>query len=119
MSDEQSIIIDILKIVPDNSICYINAPNIDSDSSILKLLTSATEYDWSIILTLDKKKLLTSIITTESIQDCFHRLDIKFTNSLLCESYDGMCTVILSDNLNIPKWFTDKYVKDGLTWNMK
>ena len=39
MSDEQSLIIDILKIVPDNSICYLNTPSIDSDSAILKLLT--------------------------------------------------------------------------------
>ena len=108
-----------MKIVPDNSICYINAPDIDSDSAILKLLTPTTQYDWSINLSLDNKKILTSIITTDSIQDYFHRLNIKSANSLWCESYDGMCTVILSDSLDIPEWFTEKYAKEGLCWNIK
>ncbi len=119
MTEEQSIIIDILKIVPDNSICYINAPSIDKHSEVLKILISVDEYDWNLVLSAENKKKLTDIINSESIQDSFHRLDIKLDNSLLCESYDGMCTVILSDVLNIPEWFADKYSKDGLCWSMK
>ena len=119
MTEEQSIIIDILKLVPDNSICYINAPSINEDSAILKILSSAEQYNWNLMLTLENKRILTAIISSESIQDYFHRLYIKFDNSTLCESYDGMCTVILSDTLKIPEWFSDKYVRDGLCWNMK
>jgi hypothetical protein len=120
MTEQPSLIIDILNIVPNNSICYINAPSINDDSAVLKiLLPSDDNYDWHLTLTADNKHFFINIIIAESIQHEFHRLDIKYDNSLLCESYDGMCTVILSENLNIPKWFADKYVQDGLCWSMR
>jgi hypothetical protein len=120
MTEQQSILIDILNIVPNKSICYINAPGIDDNSVVLNLLfPSDDNYDWYITLTADIKLLFIDIINAESIQHEFHKLDIKYDNSLLCESYDGMCTVILSESLHIPKWFADKYVQDGLSWSMR
>jgi hypothetical protein len=119
MTEEQLILIDILKIVPDSSTCFINAPSIDEGSAILNLLTASSNYDWTLILSTDNKKNLSDIITVESIQDYFHKLDIKNDNSLLCESFDGMTTVILSEKLNIPDWFANKYVRDGNCWNMR
>lgn len=119
MTEEQSILIDILKIVPDNSICYINAPSIDDDSIVLKLLVPADNYDWCLTLTADNKQKLTGAINSESIQDYFHRLDIKNGSAHLCEAYDGISTVILPDLKNIPKWFTDKYIREGECWSMK
>ena len=119
MTDEQSIIIDILKIVPDNSICFINAPSIYKDSKILQLLIPSTDYDWSLALTPENKIILSDIIISESIQNEFHKLDIIINNFRLCESYDGMCTVILSNKLDIPEWFTNKYVQEGICWSMK
>jgi hypothetical protein len=119
MTEEQSIIIDILEIVPDNSICYINAPSIDEGSGILKILVPSNSFDWSLTLSADNKIKFENIIKTEGIQHSFHRLDIEFNKLQLCESYDGMCTVILTDNLNIPEWFTNKYAKEGNCWSMK
>ena len=119
MTEEQSILADILKIVPDNSICYINAPSIADDSAVLKLLTPADNYDWCLTLTADNKQKLADIISSESIQDYFHLLDIKYGDLHLCESYDGMCTVILPDIQNIPRWFEDKYINDQGCWSMR
>ncbi len=119
MTDEQSILIDILKIVPENSVCYLNAPSIDDNSDVLKLLSPTSAYDWCLILTSERKEKLIEVITSEGIQDYFHRLDIKYDDSVLCESYDGMCTVILTERIRIPNWFSDKYVQEGLCWTRR
>ena len=100
MKEEQIMLIDIIKNVPDNSFCFINAPVINDTSAILKLLSPANNYNWVIRLTGDNKQKLIDVIISESIQDCFHRLDIIHNNSVLCESYDAMRSVILSTTLN-------------------
>ena len=119
MTEEQSILLDILKIVPDNSVCYINAPSIDVNSAVLKILQTSDNHHWCVVLTEDSKRLLSEVIKSESIQDHFHQLNIKYADSPLCESYDGMCTVILQGNLDIPVWFKDKYVNDEGCWSMR
>jgi hypothetical protein len=47
MTETQSLAIDILNLVPDDSTCFINAPSLTEDSDISKLLqpTSRDHYD--------------------------------------------------------------------------
>jgi hypothetical protein len=115
MTETQSLTIDILKIVPDNSICYINAPSIDNSSAILNLL-QPTEliYNKQIKLTKENKTAFINIVTSESIEEHFHNLQIKHNSDLLCEAFDGMDMVTLSKNINVTNEFIDKYIKTDL-----
>lgn len=114
MTDTQSLAIDILKIIPDDSLCFIQAPSIDKSAILNLFKPSQFDYYRQIELTKENKNRLGEVITSENIESHFHSLEIKHNNSLLCEAHDGMEMVILSKNMNIPNWFADKYLKTDL-----
>lgn len=110
MTETQSLAIDIIKLVPDNSTCFINAPSIDKDSAALKLFQRSTRnYDWQLTLTSDNKQKLIDIIISENIEREFHRLDIKHNDTVLFIAYDGICGVEVKKDINVPDWFAKKY----------
>ena len=110
MTETQSLAIDIIKLVPDNSTCFINAPSIDENSAVLKLLqVSTNNYDWELTLTPDNKVKLIDIIISENIEQHFHKLAIKHNDAVLFIAYDGMCGVEVTKQINVPDWFAKKY----------
>ena len=109
MTETQSLAIDILKLVPNDSTCFINAPSIYKDSGIIKLLQPSTQYDWQLNLSKENKNGLIEVILKENIECEFHMLTIEHDGIPLFTAYDGMCGVLVNKLTNIPEWFSRKY----------
>ena len=111
MTETQALAIDILNLAPDNSMCFINAPSINGDSDILKLLqpSSRDHYDWELKLTTDNKRKLIALIISDEVETSFHRIDIEGGNNFLFIAYDGFSGVKVKDRLTVPDWFAEKY----------
>jgi hypothetical protein len=111
LTETQSLAADIINLVPVNSTCFINAPSINDDSDILKLLqpSSTNHYDWQLTLTTDNKRKLIDVIISEGVEVDFHRLDIKTDNDFLFTAYDGFSGVKVTDKITVPDWFIKKY----------
>ena len=111
MTETQSLAIDILNLVPDNTTCFINAPSIGNNLDILKLLQSSItdDYDWQLTLTTDNKRKLIDVIISEEIETSFHRLEIKKGDDLLFIAYDGFSEVTVKNRNIVPDWFAKKY----------
>jgi hypothetical protein len=111
MTETQSLAIDILNLVPDDSTCFINAPSLNEDSDISKLLqpTSRDHYDWELKLTTDNKRKLTELIISDEVETSFHRIDIENEDNFLFIAYDGFSGVKVKSRDIVPDWFAEKY----------
>lgn len=111
MTETQSLAIDILNLVPDDSTCFVNAPSLDDHSDILKLLqpTSRNYYDWELKLTTDNKRKLTELIISDEVETSFQRIDFEHENNFLFIAYDGFSGVKVKRRDIVPDWFADKY----------
>jgi hypothetical protein len=108
MLQQRSLAIDIIKFVPENSICYINAPNFYNDSQIMYLLEKSNNTDWQVTLTNENKDKLIEIINLEKIEGAFEYAFFQ-NDDLLVTIYDGFCTAVISNKIKFPDWFLDKY----------
>ncbi|QLH47733.1 MAG: hypothetical protein HWD58_20290 [Bacteroidota bacterium] len=95
MTDTQSLAIEILKLVPDNSMCFINAPSIHETSEVLKLFQPSKHYDWQLKLNEGNRNKLIENILKENIESEFHMLTIENNEHPLFIAYDGMCGVLV------------------------
>lgn len=111
LSETQTLAADIINLVPDNSTCFINAPSINDNSDILKLLqpSSRDHYDWELKLTTNNKRKLIDLIISDEVETSFHRIDIESDNTILFIAYDGFSGVKVNDRLTVPDWFVKKY----------
>jgi hypothetical protein len=111
MTETQSLSIDIINLIPDDSMCFINAPSIGDNSDILKLLqTSSREhFDWELKLTSDNKQKLIALIIRDEVETSFHRIDIETDNDILFIAYDGFSGVSVKNKTIVPEWFVNKY----------
>jgi len=114
MTETQSYIIDIIRILPNEASCFIQAPNL-SNSEILTLMSPTKfEYYKEIKLTEANKKKMIENIMTKNIEEDFQSIEIKYKNQLLFEGYDGMEYGIISKTFELPIWFVDKYIKNDM-----
>lgn len=90
MTETQAYIIEVINLVPDGSICFIQAPSIENLEFINLVTQSPVEYYKELILSPSNKKYLIEIIANANIEECFHSIEIKFREELLFEGYDGM-----------------------------
>lgn len=107
MTDTQSYFINIINLVPDNSVCFIQAPSLENSEFINLMSPSPFDYYQQLILTASNKKLLNKIVETESVEGHFQRVEIKFNDKLLFEGYDGMEFGTISKDLQL----TDSFIK--------
>lgn len=110
MTQEQSFVIEVIALVPDESILFIQAPGIET-SEILKLMEpSEFDYYTQIKLTAQNKKLLNKILVNEGAQEYFQNIEVKFNDKLLFEGHDGMEIGIISRSLKLPDKFIENYI---------
>ncbi len=114
MENSRSLLIDVLKILPEHVVCYVQAPSLEDD--VFLKMTSKTEYDYYSLIHLDKtnKEILIRQILSHSIDKYFQNIQLKLNDKLLFEGYDGIEFGIISNSINIPEWFINEYIiKEG------
>lgn len=104
--------IDLLKIFPDDITCYIQAPSLEN--AVIKDLLKDSDYDQNKYLQFDKS--IKNIIIRQEIETSFskylNRMQIRINGILVFEGFDGIEYGVISQKVNIPKWFADLYVPD-------
>jgi hypothetical protein len=110
MNETQSYIIDIINLVPDQSICFIQAPSLESAEFQNLMTPSSFPYYQQLILSPINKGLLINLIVNECIEDNFQSLEIRLDGELLFEGYDGMEYGLISKKVNLTNKFRDNYI---------
>lgn len=104
--------IDILKIFPDDISCYIQAPTLAN--KVIEDLFENIEDNHLKVLHFDKS--IKNIIVRQEIETSFSeyiiRIQIKANGILVFEGYDGIEFGVISQKVNIPKWFENLYIPD-------
>ena len=115
MKENKSYIIDVLNLVPDNSICFIQAPSIDESSTLNDVLTPS-EFDCyhQVILSPTNKKTIIEIIKDEEIEADFQSIEIRHNGKLYFEGYDGMQFGTISKELEFPENFIKNYIDSDM-----
>jgi hypothetical protein len=112
MTTEKSFFIEILNIIPLNSVCYLQAPNLE----LLKLLKNLedTEYSYykSIKINPVNKKLIIDSILYDDIQNDIQSIQIRFNDTLLFEGFDGVKYGTISKSIDLPNHFIENYIND-------
>jgi hypothetical protein len=111
MNENNSLLLDVINILPDGIDCYIQAPSLE-DKTILGLM-SLTEHAYykSVKLEGNNKKVFLQQVKEHPIEEYFQSIEIKFDGKLLFVGYDGIEFGIISNTIKLPEWFVDKYVK--------
>lgn len=114
MTETQYFIIDILKIIPDETMCFIQAPSLDNTEFLALMQPSVYDYFIQVQLSQFNKSKLTSIIAQENIEIYFQSIEIRNNSKLLFEAVDGMEIGTISQYVQMPDWFIEKYIATGI-----
>ena len=114
MIKTQIYITDVLNLVPDEALCFIQAPDIEVPDFLHLMAPSSYEYYKQLNLSNANKKLLIELVKKENIQEDFQSIEIKFNDLLLFKGYDGMEYGTISKNLIL----SDKFVEDYINHDM-
>ena len=111
MREELEFMIDTIEIVPDNSICYIQAPSIDK-ANFLELFTES-KYNWArqVVLNSENKEKVKNLLLRSEFEDQFHNVTIEKEEEKIFEGYDGMEIGEVSKKLSLPNWYVEKYIE--------
>lgn len=111
MNEDNSLLLDVISILPDGVNCYIQAPSLE-DEIVLSLMSSTKhEYYKCIKLEGADKDVFLHRLKNYPIEEYFHSIEIKLDDKLLFEGYDGVEFGTISNTIKVPEWFTDKYFK--------
>ena len=114
MTETKSYFIDVINLVPDNSICFIQAPSIDASSTLNNLLMpSELDYYQQITLSPANKEKICEIIKAEDVVG-FQGIEIRHNGKLYFEGYDGMVFGTISKDINLPKKFVKDYIESDM-----
>lgn len=110
MRENQTLIIDVINIMPDGVDCYVEAPSLD-DEVVLNLM-KPTKYDYFTVIKLDAehKKILIKRILDGEVHEYFQRVEIRDGDKLLFEGYDGVEFGIISKDVALPADFARKHI---------
>lgn len=114
MMIEQEFFIDVLKILPLNSVCYLQAPNLGSIVLLKQLKQSNVEYYKLLELDDFNRQLIIDCILLEKIHEDIQAIEIKYKNQLLFQGFDGMECGTVSNKLKLSDDFINKYINDDL-----
>lgn len=107
---KNSLIIDILRILPESVECLIQAPSIEN--AIISGMLRKTDVDYFQRLFLDEqsKALFIQQEKEDSFSIYIQKIEIKKDGILLFEGFDGCDYGVISKYVDIPEWFKEKYI---------
>ena len=114
MSETRSLLLDVINILPENIDCYIQAPSLDDEVTLSLMQTTQFDYYKVINLNGQNKERFIQRIKEADVESYFHSVEIKLNSQLLFEGHDGVEFGTISNTVNLPQWFIDNYVTDGL-----
>jgi len=109
MTETQAFFVDIINLVPDNSICYVQAPSLENSELLALLSESPYKYYKQVILSPSNKSLFCKIVSKEGVEIYFQSIEIKFNNDLLFKGYDGMDYGTISKRIELPAEFVNTH----------
>lgn len=114
MEETQRYFIDVLKIAPDNSICYIQSPHIEI-LSVINTLNPKKEGPFMIVILnkTNREKLIKATLENH-IEEFIHHIEIKYANELIFEGDDGMEYGEISKRIQLPSKFIYNYVNKDM-----
>ena len=109
MENSKSFLIDVIRIVPEGSDCYVQAPSLD-DKETLELM-KPSEYSYYKIIKLEGLNKIKFIerLKTGDIGQYMQSMEIKIGQRILFEGWDGIEFGLISKTIILPHWFIDKY----------
>lgn len=112
MKVDSNLFIDILTILPDELVCYIQAPSLEN-TNIVKMLRDSDLYYYKLLYinTINKQEIVNQEITNP-FSAFIQNIRINVGKSMLFEGFDGVEYGTLSKKLIIPEWFKKKYIPD-------
>jgi hypothetical protein len=120
MTETQSYAIEVIKLVPNNSLCFIQAPSIELTSALHHLLTpSPYDYYKQIVLTPINKTNLVDIIKKEEVEGYFQSIEIWYGKKLFFQGWDGMEYGHISRDINLPDAFVTNYISTEMCYVSK
>lgn len=114
MTETQSFLIEIIFLVPDDSICFIQVPSCDNDNFLSLMKDSNFAYYKQVELTTLNKRKLIEFVENENIGTDFQSIKIRLDGKLLFEGYDGMEFGMISQTLKLTKEFTENFIATDL-----
>lgn len=108
---EKSLFIDVLKLVPEGSTLFIQAPS--SDNSWLNSKMENTEYNYykSLILTPENLSSFIKEILDNDMQKDIQSIEIRNNGQLLFEGFDGLDFGTISKHINFPAEFSKHLIE--------
>lgn len=112
MKKEKTFFIDSLNLMPINSICFFQAPNLDSPE--LQNLLNATDHAYYVSLELSSinLKLFIKKIIDDDIQDDIQSIEIRVGNKLLFKGFDSVEFGTISKDIILPNEYKNKYINN-------
>jgi len=109
-NNDDSLLINVLKILPEEIDCYIQAPSLENES-ILNMM-SETEWDYYKLIKINNlnKESFCNSLNDSTITQYFQNIELKNSNKMLFQGFDGVEIGIISKYIKIPIWFRDKYI---------
>src|SRR5688500_15267886 len=100
MNLEKSFIIDVINLMPEDSIAFIQAPSLESEPIVKRMEKTVFEYDTSIRLSKENKDLLIEEIINSDIEHYIQSIEIRNNGRLLFEGFDGVEFGTFSSHMN-------------------
>jgi hypothetical protein len=114
MTETQSFLIDILKLIPEGAVCFIQAPSSDN-SNLLKLMQpSKFDYYTQVPLTSANKQQLIILVNDEHVEQEFQSIEIRLEDKIRFQAFDGMEIGTISKKLQLPVSFVQNYIRSGM-----
>lgn len=109
-------LIDVIKILPEDINCFIQAPSLDGKEILNMMVESEFLYFKVIKLNLLNKDSFIKILSNHSITQDFHHIEIRLSsnNKKLFEGWDGIEFGHFSKDIEIPNWFEEKYLNEEM-----
>jgi hypothetical protein len=111
MTNNQTLCIDVLSLMPNGSICFIQAPTLENLKILQLMRPSPFAYFREITLNEISKRIIKEEVIINYIQEDFQSIEIRFNNKLLFEGYDGIEYGLISKSINLPTWFINRHIK--------